>query len=115
MDNDNSVSPLEALRGQLYEFTSLKEHAGWKRLLEYARAQISFRSTSVIRSPRSGLDDLVANEYPRGELAGIELFCAIPDVEIARLKEEIEMIISKMQQTGGENEHVDPKTEQPSP
>lgn len=68
---------------------------GWDQLVEYAEKQIEHRSLGL-QGQASGLDNCIANEYVKGEVAGIRLFLNIPAVviedfesQLDELKEEV--------------------------
>jgi hypothetical protein len=86
---EGEAPPLADLRAVLYEWRQLEGNVGWQRLREYARAQVARRVGEILHGETTELVDLVRRENVRGECAGIELFIAMPEVEIARLEHEI--------------------------
>jgi len=109
-DPAEPLSPLEALRAQLYEWEQLKAHGGYRRLDAYARAQIEHRLSSLVLGETREMVDIIRREYARGEIAGIQLFSRMADIEIERLREDIAQLVEQIESTGG-NEHVQTTTE----
>lgn len=57
----------------------LRESRGWILLLEYAAEQIQGRTDEVMLKPAGGLDNALAQEFSKGEVAGIRLFTMMPE------------------------------------
>lgn len=83
---------LADLRVVLSEWESIREAKGYERYMQYARDQLARRG-SDLRQPECACVDFV-----RGECSGIALFSSMPDIEIERLKEEIEARIDIIKQ-----------------
>jgi hypothetical protein len=80
---------LRELQEERSELKSLQEHRGFKRLLELARTQSEARKQAVFLTPLEKMDEVLKQEYQKGEISGIELFRSIVDIQITNLGEEI--------------------------
>ncbi len=67
---------------------------GWDRLVEYAEGQMAARTTAM-QGAANGLDGLIAEEFSKGEVAGIRLFLNIPSVIIRDFSEQIEELLEE--------------------
>ena len=92
---------LRALQEELHEFQSLLEHPGWKRLANYATVQVDGRLNDLILSVETKTKEV---HYARGEMAGIRLFSRIPIIEVNRLKEDIQKLTAREEETEHENQ-----------
>ena len=70
----------------MHDLRGLVKSRGWAHLGELLKAQVHNRVQSVVRSPLATLDEAVGKEFMKGEISGIELFQAIPDIEISELE-----------------------------
>lgn len=89
---------LQELRGLLYEWETLVKTPGWKRLEQYAKDQVDRRVSNLL--------DITTKDtkFLRGECSGIKLFSFIPEIEIARLRSEIEILGKQIDE---ENDNAD--------
>lgn len=78
MDTKQRREITEALK----DYKDLMEHRGWKRLVEIAKAQQHERSQRVILTPLESQDQALAQEFMKGEFAGIGVLLAIPQTEV---------------------------------
>lgn len=81
---------LRELQEELSRLSSLQSHAGYAYLLEIAGAQMDARKQQVFLTPLNTMDEVLRQEYAKGEIAGIDLFSKIVDVRIRDLQEEIQ-------------------------
>ncbi len=72
------------LRELQFEWKGLVAHKGWHRLVDAIEGQIDRRVGQLIRQA-----DLPERDFMRGEAGGMDFMKNLPDVEIARLEEEI--------------------------
>ena len=91
-EGEEQGDQLEDLQEQLFKWKALVKSAGWQLLEEYAKAQVNHRVGSILRAPTREVVDVINREYERGECSGINLFQEMPQIEIARLEEEIRYI-----------------------
>ena len=85
---------LEEQRAIRYEWQTLFSTPGWKRLEQLAKDQVAHRTADLCGNPE--LRDRVVN-FMRGEISGIELFRRIPEIELERLKSEIDERAKKLE------------------
>lgn len=77
---------------ELSIWSSLVAHAGWEKLKLIAEGQINERVKSALRTPLQSLDAALAQEFTKGEAAGIEQFQSIPELQIELLKADKERL-----------------------
>lgn len=79
---DPEVGPQE----QLQALRQLLKSPGWELLAKHAEMQISTRTDHVMLVPLESTSKLPAQEFMKGEAAGIRLFIAFPEtlIEIAK-------------------------------
>ena len=70
---------------------SLTQHPGWKALRHLAEQQ-SKEFLLIFRAPLASMDKVPAQEYTKGQVAGIDLFASIPDLQLEMLKSEREIL-----------------------
>lgn len=78
-----------SLQDDLRDMAALIEHRGWKKLMEYADQQIRGRTDEVILTPCKGMDAAMEQEFSKGEIAGIRLFCTFPEAVAGDLREQL--------------------------
>ena len=83
---------------QLAQLQGLLKLASWHTLHALAQQQLTTRIDAVILNPASGADGVYAQEYMKGEIAGIKLFLQMPQLLIDQLQSDID------QMKGEENE-----------
>jgi hypothetical protein len=87
VDQDQEVH-LRVAQEEYSNLKSLVDHPGWKLVLEYAKGQIESRSPGIFTKLENILL-VTAQEFEKGEVAGIQLFSKIPGIVIADLEEKI--------------------------
>lgn len=97
------VSRVRELQEELSKLASLKEHAGYQYLMEIAEAQVKGRMDQMILTPLEGMDQVLRQEYAKGEVAGIRLFTNIVEIRLTDLQEEIEDLVPREE---NEDEHA---------
>jgi hypothetical protein len=80
---------LRELQEARFELLSLQKFKGYERLLEIARLQSEARKQGIFLKPLLSMDEVLGQEYAKGEIAGIELFRSIVQIEIDALTDEI--------------------------
>jgi hypothetical protein len=76
------------LRKIVRECQELCKCQGWVQLGNYAAEQIKHRESQQALQA-TGMDDLVKKEFVNGELSGIRLFLAMPELIIADFEEQL--------------------------
>lgn len=97
MDDDE----LREMQEELATLRKLIESPGWKRVMAIADSQIQNRFTSIIRTPGKTMDGLIEKEYANGEVAGIELFQRLPEIQVETLKQTIDEELKVREGTNG--------------
>lgn len=80
---------LRELQEELSKLNSLVKHPGYVDLLKIADQQIDARTQAVFLNPLKAMDEVLEQEFKKGEIAGIKLFREIVGIEIGRLEEDI--------------------------
>lgn len=93
--------PLRELQEALFELKNLRDSRGFKRFLIIAREQSNSRKDTLILTPLKSMDEVLGQEYAKGEVAGIDLMMTITDAEIDSLETEIAELLKE------ENENVE--------
>lgn len=73
----------------------LSKSPGWALLLEIGQGQYNVRQNQVFRTPCASMDQVLPQEYIKGEAAGIELLMKLPQIMIDNLTAEIENLSQK--------------------
>ncbi len=100
MAEEQEVRVRELLE-ELSGVEALVENAGWKQLMLIAQQQLQLRLPGVLRKLDS-MDDIPGQEFEKGVVAGIELFCALPGVRVEALKVDIAQLDEEIEDAGGE-------------
>lgn len=79
---------IEVLQEQLSKWEALTKTPAWELLCKYADGQTQRRVSELLH----GEDGKVNLERLRGEAAGIELFKQIPQIEIDRIRNDIDSL-----------------------
>ena len=91
MISEEQREEMEVLRKTQREFQELTKSQGWAQLVEYAEKQIAHRRVGLDMQS-DGLDKCIANEFVKGEVAGIQLFINIPAVVIEDFESQLDEI-----------------------
>lgn len=86
---------LQEVRRTLHRFHSLVRSPGWAELREVALAQIATRQNLNL-GPIKDTSGIYEQEYRKGEVAGIQLFLSLPDIQI----DTSEAILGEARATG---------------
>lgn len=82
---------MEELRKTRQAFQELLNSQGWELLADYASKQMEHRRIGLDMQS-DGLDKCIANEFVKGEVAGIQLFLNIPAVVIEDFESQLDEI-----------------------
>jgi len=77
------------IREQIREMELLMESRGWKTLMEYAEQQKKGRIEAAVLTPAGSVDKCIEQEYLKGEIGGIMLFCAFPEALSSDLRNQL--------------------------
>jgi hypothetical protein len=89
------------LQEELSKLRGLVLHAGYDYLVKIAQAQLETRRQQIILTPLKSMDEVLAQEFAKGETAGIELFTRLVDIRINYLESEIN---ERLKENGDESE-----------
>jgi hypothetical protein len=111
VDEEDKSEPLgedalRALQEERFELTTLKEQRGFNRLMLIAEQQLESRKQVVFLNPLKKMDDVLTQEYLKGEISGIALFKELTDVRIADLTDQINAHLTQLQEN--QDEYGDP-------
>ena len=76
----------EALKAKR-EMEGLISSPGWKTLMAIAKSQLSLRENEVLLKPT---ENPLSQEYQKGEIQGIKLFCQYPETVVENAKAVIQ-------------------------
>lgn len=79
---------LRELQEELSNVRTLIDHVGWNELMTFAQEQVKLRTPGVLGRMNS-LFDIVGQEFDKGEISGIHLFCNLPAVRVESLEQDI--------------------------
>jgi len=96
MDKIELEGELSDAASELKVWKDLKETHGWQRMQVMVQGQINARFTEY-RKPLGSMDEVPAQEYLKGEMAGLELFSGLLDAEIERLEALIERLTKEIE------------------
>lgn len=82
---------LQELQAEYNSINDLLSSGGWKELMEIAEDQLKLRMPGVL-SKLENILELPAQEFEKGEISGIELFCALPGIRREALEQDIQLI-----------------------
>ena len=86
-------SRVRELQEELSRLKALQDFAGYRYLIEIADAQIKARQDQLILKPLERMDEVLAQEYAKGEISGIRLFRELVGIRITDLEEEITSLL----------------------
>ena len=87
-DQDQQVE-VRVLQEESSKLQSLKEHAGYAYLMQIAQGQLTQRAGNVLLKALRTMDEVLEQEFQKGEYSGIRLFTEIVDLRIEDLKQQI--------------------------
>ncbi len=82
---------------------SLLGHSGFTYLKEVLESQAASRTDHIILNPLESMDDVLEQEYKKGEAAGILLACRFAEVRLEDLAEQIEDKLKAKRKEGNES------------
>lgn len=86
---DEGQQELRELQEERFNLGELLKHPGYKWLMEVAASQVEMRKQQVFLRPLKAMDEILEQEYQKGEISGIELFRQLVQVRMTELTEEI--------------------------
>jgi len=89
-EDQDLQAEVRVLQEESSRLSSLQQHAGYGYLVEIAKGQMENRLNQILLSPLKTMDEVLAQEFLKGEYAGIRLFTDMVQLRIEVLKEEIE-------------------------
>ncbi len=92
---------LRELQEELSNLKSLQQHFGYKYLMELAEAQEKSRTGQILLTPLKTMDEVLAQEYMKGEVSGIMLFRNLVTVRVEDLEEQIKDELAVLDQQSG--------------
>ena len=84
----NLEAHLRGLQEELSNVKALIDHIGWSELMEFAKEQVALRTPGVL-GRMDTLFELSGQEFDKGEISGIHLFCNLPAVRVESLEQDI--------------------------
>lgn len=84
-----STETVRDMQEALAQMQGLLKLPGWKLILGLAEEQLTGRIDAVILNPVSGVDGTLNQEYLKGEISGIKLFCKMPEILIEQYRSDI--------------------------
>lgn len=94
-DQEERPRELRELQEERHNLKKLQESAPFKFVMSTADSQIKTRTDNIILRPLANLDESLAQEYAKGEVAGIRLFTQMVPTMIETLDEDIAELIEK--------------------
>ncbi len=84
------TAALAEIEKEINILSDLVEHSGWNMLRDVAEVHQQQRIVGLIGSPLESLDGALAQEFMKGEIAGVATFLSIPEttLEGARAKRD---------------------------
>lgn len=70
---------------------TLLAHDAWKKLHQLMSEQAASRINHVVLTPLQSMDEALATEFMKGEVAALRLIMEMPGLEIERLKQDIQL------------------------
>lgn len=87
---EDEVRELQEQRSSL---KNLIEHPGYKWLMKLAESQRLARTGEILLNPLKTMDEVLEQEYKKGEVHGIMLFETIAESHVLSLEEEINRLL----------------------
>lgn len=97
----HSARELRELQEEQSDFKSLLEHRGFARFMQVFREQLKHRIDKVTLSPLQNINEVLEQEFCKGEIAGITLVVDLIPARLELIKGEIEEILEELE--NGEN------------
>ena len=98
MEQPRLPEEVRVLQEERFRLSSLREHDGYKYLIEIAQAQIETRRQAVFLKPLKSMDEILEQEYLKGELSGITLFSQMVDIRVEELTGEITHLLEELEE-----------------
>lgn len=85
---EEKEAALRVLQEELSNQKMLLENIGWKELMSVAQEQLQLRLPTVLKKT-DNLLSVLPQEFEKGVISGIELFCALPGIRAEAIKDDI--------------------------
>ena len=89
-ERETRTPDLRELQEEASSLKSLKNHLGYKRLMEHLNGQVTARREDIILKPLPSVDAALGQEYAKGECAGLMLAIGFLDGHLEALIADIE-------------------------
>lgn len=89
-EREEQSPELRELQEERFKLTELKKQPGWAWLMQVAKVQLDSRKGMVLLRPLASMDEVLSQEFAKGEISGIQLFVDLVDLRVADLSEQIE-------------------------
>lgn len=76
----------EDLRKVLRDLQELVKSPGWAQVLDLCAEQLYNRGEMIFKVPLMSMDEVLGQEYSKGEMAGIALFKEMPELTITAIE-----------------------------
>lgn len=96
---------LEDKFAQKKQVEELLEHPGWKIVAATLVAQVRARRIGVFGKQISGLDSAFELAAVQGECAGVQLALGMPEIILADLAADINVLLTEEREKEGEDTH----------
>jgi hypothetical protein len=80
------------LQEQLAQLAGLTKHPAWALVMKIAEEQLTGRIDNIMLNPVATVDATLQQEYLKGEVSGIKLFCRLPQILMDTLAADIEQL-----------------------
>ncbi len=97
---EDREAQLRVLQEELSSVEALLESHGWSELTLIAQEQLQLRLPGVLKKLENFLE-MPGQEFEKGAIAGIELFCSLPGIRCESLRDDI----AKIEEELGYDEH----------
>lgn len=94
---------LQEMQEQLRELRKLKESSGWRVLMSFVLEQVQMRTTAVMRTPAKGVAEAMAQEFMKGEAAGLELAVTSVEAQIETLEARVKAELEELEESSDED------------
>jgi len=106
VQEEKDQAPEDLLRELQEEHISLKllkEQPGYKYLIEIADAQIESRRGQFELKALTSINDILPQEFFKGEISGIDLFRRFVDVRLQIVEENIQELTKEIEENARRN------------
>ncbi len=90
------------LQEELYSLKKLLQDRTFKLFIEVLEAQVKTRSDTLLLKPLERMDDVLHQEFSKGEIAGLTLAVRFVEIRISDLEEQIDEILNEQRENDNE-------------